>query len=142
MKSWTLGTLITEERKKNTKVNLYNVNKINIVNKAWKNKTIDLWHAWLMHVSYHKLNIIINSCTLSCLPNSISMKIPFVSGVNLVWHINFLYEDSKFRVKEPFDLIHSCVRSNKININQWDGYTVTFTNVLSRFAWVYFFKQK
>lgn len=79
---------------------------------------LDLWHAWLMHVNYHKLNIIINRFMLSYLPNSISMKTLFALGVNFVRHINFLYEDSKFRVKEPFGLIHSCVQSNKTNINQ------------------------
>lgn len=34
------------------------------VDKTLKNKMVDLWHAWLVYVSYHKLKTITNKAML------------------------------------------------------------------------------
>ncbi|XP_019104307.1 uncharacterized mitochondrial protein AtMg00300-like [Beta vulgaris subsp. vulgaris] len=76
------------------------------VDKARKNETADLWHARLGQVSYKKLKVMIKKSMLKDLPqldvkeDIVCAKFQFGKAHNLP------YQDSKFKSKEPLELVH------------------------------------
>lgn len=79
------------------------------VDKTRKNETADLWHARLGHVSYHKLKIMMKKAMLKGLPQLEVRGDVICAGCQYGKAHQLPYEESKFRAKEPFELVHSDV---------------------------------
>ncbi|CAL8099455.1 unnamed protein product [Prunus armeniaca] len=79
------------------------------VDKTRKNETADLWHMRLGHVSYHKLSVMMKKSMLKGLPK-LDVRIDKVyAGCQYGKAQQLPYEESKFKAKEPLELIHSDV---------------------------------
>ncbi|KAK3030594.1 hypothetical protein RJ639_039680 [Escallonia herrerae] len=79
------------------------------VDKARRNETADLWHMRLCHVSYSKLNVMMKKSMLKGLPQ-IEVRIDTVcAGCQYGKAHQLSFEESKFKAKEPLELIHSDV---------------------------------
>ncbi|KAK3018738.1 hypothetical protein RJ639_003032 [Escallonia herrerae] len=73
------------------------------VDKAWRNEIGDLWHMRLSHVSYSKLDVMMNKSMLKRLPQ-IEVRTDTYGKAH-----QLPFEESKFKAKEPLELIHSDV---------------------------------
>ena len=79
------------------------------VDKTRKNETTDLWHMRLGHVSYHKLNVMMKKSMLKGLPQ-LDVRTETVCGGCQYGKAHQLpCEESKFKAKEPLELVHSDV---------------------------------
>ncbi|KAK3041270.1 hypothetical protein RJ639_001372 [Escallonia herrerae] len=79
------------------------------VDKARRNETVDLWHMRLSHVSYSKLDVMMKKSMLKGLPQ-IEVRIDTVcAGCQYGKAHQLPFEESKFKAKEPLELIHSDV---------------------------------
>ncbi|XP_048493070.1 uncharacterized mitochondrial protein AtMg00300-like [Beta vulgaris subsp. vulgaris] len=79
------------------------------VDKARKNETADLWHAHFGHVDYNKLEVMIKKSMLKGLPQLDVKEDIVCAGCQFGKAHQLPYEDSKFKSKEPLDLVHSDV---------------------------------
>ncbi|KAH7850454.1 hypothetical protein Vadar_033225 [Vaccinium darrowii] len=79
------------------------------VDKTRKNETADLWHARLGHVSYHKLKIMMKKTMLKDLPQLDVREDVICAGCQYGKAHQLPYVESKFRAKEPLELVHSDV---------------------------------
>ena len=79
------------------------------VDKERKNKTADLWHARLGHVSYHELKIMMMKSILRGLPQLDVREDIVCTGCQYEKAHPLPYEESKFRVKVFLELIYSDV---------------------------------
>lgn len=113
------------------------------VDKTRKNETADLWHMRLSHVSYFKLDLMIKRSMLKGLPQLEVKTDTICAGCQYGKAHQLPYEESKFKSKEPLELIHSdvfgLVKQTSIGGMK---YIVTFIDDFSRYVWVYFMKHK
>ena len=79
------------------------------VNKTRKNETVDLWNARLSHVSYSKLKTIINKSILNGLPQLDIREDMVCVGCQYGKAHQLPFKESKFRAKQPLELVHSDV---------------------------------
>nr|DAD23742.1 TPA_asm: hypothetical protein HUJ06_025205 [Nelumbo nucifera] len=113
------------------------------VDKTRKNETTDLWHMRLGHASYSKLNVMMKRSMLKGLPQLEVNADTVCAGCQYGKTHQLPYEESKFKAKEPLELIHSNV-FGPIKQASIGGmkYMVTFVDDFSRYVWVYFMRQK
>lgn len=113
------------------------------VDKARKSDTGDLWHARLGHVNYSKLKIMMQKSMLKGLPQIEIRHDTVCAGCQYGKAHQLPYKESKFRAKEPLELVHSDVLG-KIKQPSTRGYQylLTFIDDFSRYVWVYFLKHK
>lgn len=113
------------------------------VEKTRSNESVDLWHMRLGHVSYSKLNMMMKNSTLKGLPRLNVRTYTICAGCQYGKAHQLPYEESKFQVKEPLQLVHSDVfgpvKQPSISGNR---YMVTFIDDFSRYVWVFFMKDK
>ncbi|KAL0548614.1 hypothetical protein IC582_013069 [Cucumis melo] len=113
------------------------------INKTQKNETAYLWHARLGHVSYSKLKTIINKFMLKGLPQLDIREDMVCVGFQYGKAHQPPFKQSKFRAKQPLELVHSdvfgLVKQSSISGMR---YMVTFIDDFSRYVWVFFMKQK
>ncbi|CAL9028014.1 unnamed protein product, partial [Prunus brigantina] len=113
------------------------------VDKTRKNETADLWHMRLGHVSYHKLSVMMKKSMLKGLPQLDVRTDTVCAGCQYGKAHQLPYEESKFKAKEPLELIHSDV-FGPVKQPSISGmrYMVTFIDDFSRYVWVFFMKEK
>ncbi|KAE8673149.1 hypothetical protein F3Y22_tig00111810pilonHSYRG00151 [Hibiscus syriacus] len=113
------------------------------VDRTRKNETSDLWHMQLGHVSYSKLSVMVKKSMLKGLPQ-LDVRIDTVCGGCQYGKAHQLpYDESKFKAKEPLELVHSDV-FGPVKQQSISGmrYMVTFIDDFSRYVWVFFMKEK
>ena len=113
------------------------------VDKTRKNETIELWHMRLSHVSYSKLDMMTRKSMLKGLPQ-LEVRTDMVCASYQYGKAHqFSYKESKFKAKEPLELIHSDV-FGPVKQASIGGirYMVTFIDDFSRYLWVFFMKEK
>ncbi|KAE8674817.1 putative disease resistance protein [Hibiscus syriacus] len=113
------------------------------VDRTRKNETLDLWHMRLGHVSYSKLSVMVKKSMLKGLPQ-LDVRIDTVcAGCQYGKAHQLPYDESKFKAKEPLELVHSDV-FGPIKQQSISGmrYMVTFIDDFSRYVWVFFMKEK
>ena len=113
------------------------------VDKTRKNETVDLWHARLGHVSYHKLKVMMNKSLVKGLPQLECREDTVCAGCQYGKAHQLPYQESKFRAKEPLELVHSNV-FGRVKHPSIKGmrYMVMFIDDFSRYVWVFFMKEK
>ncbi|PKI63869.1 hypothetical protein CRG98_015752 [Punica granatum] len=113
------------------------------VHKTRRNETADLWHMRLSHVSYSKLDVMMKKSMLKGLPQLEVRTYAVCAGCQYGKAHQLPYEESKFKVNEPLELIHSDVFGpvKQASIGGMK-YMVTFIDDFSRYVWVYFMKEK
>jgi hypothetical protein len=79
------------------------------VDKARRNETADLWHMRLSHVSYFKQEEMMKKSMSKGLPNLDVRTDTTCEGCQYGKAHRLPYEESKFKAKEPLELIHSDV---------------------------------
>jgi transposase InsO family protein len=113
------------------------------VDKTRRNDTADLWHARLGHVSYHKLKMMVERSMVKGLPGVEVRTDTVCAGCQFGKAHQLPYQQSKYRAKEPLELVHSDV-FGPIKQASISGskYMVTFIDDFSRYVWVFFMKEK
>ena len=113
------------------------------MDKTQENETVELWHARLGHVSYHKLKVMMSKSMLKGLPQLECREDTVCAGRQYGKAHQLSYQESKFRAKEPLELIHpdvfGLVKQAPISGMH---YMVTFIDDFSRYVWVFFMKEK
>ncbi|KAE8724129.1 hypothetical protein F3Y22_tig00010869pilonHSYRG00008 [Hibiscus syriacus] len=113
------------------------------VDRTRKNETSDLWHMRLGHVSYSKLSVMVKKSMLKGLPQLDVRTDTVCAGCQYGKAHQLPYDESKFKAKEPLELVHSDVfgpvKQQSIS-GMW--YMVTFIDDFSRYVWVFFMKEK
>ncbi|GKV15082.1 hypothetical protein SLEP1_g25883 [Rubroshorea leprosula] len=97
------------------------------VGKTSKNDTFDLWHARLGHISYLRLQVMMNKSMMKGLPKLELHKDVVCAGCQYGKAHQLPYQDSKFKAKEPLQLVHLDV-FGKVKLSSIGGahYMVTF----------------
>lgn len=113
------------------------------VDRTRKNKTADLWHARLGHVSYHKLKVMMAKSMLKGLPQLEVRTETVCAGCQYGKAHQLPYDDSKFQAKAPLELVHSDV-FGPVKQPSVRGlrYMITFIDDFSRYVRVFFMKGK
>jgi len=113
------------------------------VDKTRRNETADLWHMRLGHVSYSKLDVMMKRSMLKGLPQLEVRKDTVCAGCQYGKAHQLPYKESKFKAKEPLELVHSDV-FEPVKQASISGrkYLVTFIDDFSRYVWIYFMKKK
>ncbi|KAE8706377.1 hypothetical protein F3Y22_tig00110393pilonHSYRG00025 [Hibiscus syriacus] len=113
------------------------------VDRTRKNKTSDLWHMRLSHVSYSKLSVMVKKSMLKGLPQLNVRTDTVCAGCQYGKAHQLPYDESKFKAKEPLELVHSDV-FGPVKQQSISGmrYMVTFIDDFSRYVWVFFMKEK
>ncbi|KAM1906652.1 hypothetical protein ACFX14_026396 [Malus domestica] len=113
------------------------------VDRTRKNETSDLWHMLLGHVSYSKLSVMVKKLMLKGLPQLDVRTDTVCAGCQYGKAHQLPYKESKFKAKEPLELVHSDV-FGPIKQPSIGGmrYMVTFIDDFSRYVWVFFMKEK
>ena len=108
-----------------------------------KNETAELWHMKLSYVSYSKLDMMMRKSMVKGLPQ-LEVRTDMVSaGCQYGKAQQLSYEESKFKAKEPLELIHYDVfRPVKQASIGGMRYMVTFIDDFFRYLWVFFKKEK
>ncbi|KAE8675430.1 putative RING/U-box superfamily protein [Hibiscus syriacus] len=113
------------------------------VDRTRKNETSDLWHMRLGHVSYSKLSVMVKKSMLKGLPQLDVRTDTVCAGCQYGKAHQLPYNESKFKAKEPLELVHSDVfgpvKQQSISSMR---YMVTFIDDFSRYVWVFFMKEK
>uniref|UniRef100_A0A2N9J3P0 Uncharacterized protein n=1 Tax=Fagus sylvatica TaxID=28930 RepID=A0A2N9J3P0_FAGSY len=91
------------------------------VDKTRKNETVDLWHARLGHVSYHKLKVMMNKSLVKDLPQLECQEDTVCAGYQYGKAYQLPYQKSKFSAKEPLELVHSSKAMEEIQIIEKEG---------------------
>lgn len=113
------------------------------IDKTRKNETADLWHLRLSHVSYSKLSVMMEKSMLKSLPKLSVRTDVICAGCQYGKAHQLSYEESKYKAKEPLELIHSDVfRPVKQGSVGRMKYMLTFIDDFSRYVWIYFLKEK
>ena len=113
------------------------------IDRARKNEIVDLWHAKLGHVSFHKLKVMMKKTMLKGLLQ-LDVRAETVCVGCQYGNVHQLpYEDSKFRTQAPLELVHSDIfgRVKQPSIGGM-RYMVTFIDDFLRYVWVFFMKEK
>ncbi|GKV15085.1 hypothetical protein SLEP1_g25886 [Rubroshorea leprosula] len=97
------------------------------VGKTSKNDTFDLWHARLGHISYLRLQVMMNKSMMKGLPKLELHKDVVCASCQYGKAHQLPYQDSKFKAKEPLQLVHLDV-FGKVKLSSIGGahYMVTF----------------
>jgi len=105
------------------------------VEKVRSNKTVDLWHARLGHVSYSKLKIMMQQSKLKGLPKLEIRGDTICAGCQYGKAHQLPYGESKYQVKEPLKLVYSDVFGSvkQYSISGY-RYMVTFIDEFSRYV--------
>ncbi|KAE8705435.1 hypothetical protein F3Y22_tig00110429pilonHSYRG01243 [Hibiscus syriacus] len=113
------------------------------VDRTRKNETSDLWHMRLGHVSYSKLSVMVKKSMLKGLPQLDVRTDTVCAGCQYGKAHQLPYDESKFKAKEPLELVHSDV-FGPVKQQSISGmrYMVTFIDDFSRYVWVFFMKEK
>ncbi|KAM1753555.1 hypothetical protein ACFX12_006125 [Malus domestica] len=113
------------------------------VDRTRKNETSDLWHLRLGHVSYSKLSVMVKKSMLKGFPQLDVRTDTVYAGCQYGKAHQLPYEESKFKEKEPLELVHSDV-FGPVKQPSIGGmrYMVTFIDDFSRYVWVFFMKDK
>ncbi|KAH0703207.1 hypothetical protein KY285_017485 [Solanum tuberosum] len=113
------------------------------VEKMRSNKTVDLWHARLGHVSYSKLKIMMQQSKLKGLLKLEIRGDTICAGCQYGKAHQLPYGESKYQAKEPLELVHSDV-FGPVKQSSISGYRymVTFIDDFSRYVWIHFLKEK
>uniref|UniRef100_A0A2N9HY47 Integrase catalytic domain-containing protein n=1 Tax=Fagus sylvatica TaxID=28930 RepID=A0A2N9HY47_FAGSY len=113
------------------------------VDRTRKNETTDLWHMRLGHVSYSKLSVMVKKSMLKGLPQLDVRTDTVCAGCQYGKAHQLPYKESKFKAKEPLELVHSDV-FGPVKQPSIGGmrYMVTFIDDFSRYVWVFFMKEK
>jgi len=113
------------------------------VDKTRKNETADLWHIRLSHVSYSKLSVMMEKSMLKGLPKLAVRTDVICAGYQYGKAHQLSYEESKYKAKEPLELIHSDVFRpvKQVSVGGMK-YMVIFIDDFSRYVWIYFLKGK
>ena len=113
------------------------------VDKTRKNETSDLWHMRLGHVNYSKLSEMVKKSMLKALPQLDVRTNMICAGCQYGKAHQLPYKESKFKAKEPLELIHSDV-FGPVKQPSIGGmrYMVTFIDDFSRYVWVFFMNEK
>ena len=113
------------------------------VDRTRRNETADLWHARLRHVSYHKLKMMVEKSMVASISEVEVRTDTICAGCQYGKAHQLPYQSSKFRAKEPLELVHSDVfgpvRQASINGSK---YMVIFIDDFSKYVWVLFMKEK
>jgi len=113
------------------------------VDRTRKNETADLWHMQLGHVSYSKLSLMVKKSMLKGLPQLDVRTDTVFAGCQYGKAHQLPYDESKFKAKEPLELVHSDVfRPVKQQSIGSMRYMMTFIDDFSRYVWVFFMKEK
>jgi len=117
--------------------------EIAYVDKTRRNEMTDLWHMRLGHVSYSKLDVMMKRSMLKGLPQLEVRKDKVCAGCQYGKVHQLPYKESKFKAKEPLELVHSDV-FGPVKQASISGrkYLVTFIDDFSRYVWIYFMKKK
>ncbi|KAE8681852.1 hypothetical protein F3Y22_tig00111303pilonHSYRG00095 [Hibiscus syriacus] len=108
-----------------------------------KNETSDLWHMQLGHVSYSKLSVMVKKSMLKGLPQLDVRTDTVCAGCQYGKAHQLPYDESKFKVKETLELVHSDVFGPvKQQSIRGMRYMVTFIDDFFRYVWVFFMKEK
>ena len=91
------------------------------MDKTRKNETVDLWHARLGHVSYHKLKVMMNKSLVKGLPQLECRVDTVCAGCQYGKAHQLPYQESKFRAKEPLELVHSSKEIEEIQFFEDKG---------------------
>jgi hypothetical protein len=91
------------------------------VDKTRKNETMDLWHARLGHVNYHKLKVMMNKSLVKGLPQLECREDSVCAGCQYGKAHQLPYQESKFSAKEPLELVHSSKAMEEIKIIEKEG---------------------
>ncbi|KAH0661929.1 hypothetical protein KY284_026860 [Solanum tuberosum] len=75
------------------------------IDKTKKNETADLWHMRLSHVSYSKLSVMMEKSMLKGLPKLLVRTDVICAGCQYGKAHQLPYEESKYKAKEPLELI-------------------------------------
>ncbi|KAE8708930.1 hypothetical protein F3Y22_tig00110332pilonHSYRG00561 [Hibiscus syriacus] len=113
------------------------------VDRTRKNETSDLWHMRLGHVSYSKLSVMVKKSMLKGLPQLDVRTDTVCAGCQYGKAHQLPYDESKFKAKEPLELVHSDV-FGPVKQQSISGmrYMVTFIDDFSRYVWIFFMKEK
>ena len=97
----------------------------------------------LGHVSYFKLSVMVKKSMLKGLPQLDVRTDTVCVGCQYGKAHQLPYEESKFKAKEPLELVHSDV-FGPVKQQSISGmrYMVTFIDDFSRYVWVFFMKEK
>ncbi|KAE8676474.1 hypothetical protein F3Y22_tig00111588pilonHSYRG00004 [Hibiscus syriacus] len=99
-----------------------------------KNETSDLWHMRLGHISYSKLSVMMKKSMLKGLSQLDVRTATVCAGCQYGKAHQLPYDESKFKAKEPLELVHSDmfgpVKQQSISGMR---YMVTFIDDFSRF---------
>ncbi|KAE8665560.1 PLAC8 family protein [Hibiscus syriacus] len=104
------------------------------IDRTRKNKTSDLWHMRLGHVSYSKLSVMVKKSMLKGLPQLDVRTDTVCAGCQYGKAHQLPYDESNFKAKEPLELVHSDV-FGPVKQQSISGmrYMVTFIDDFSRF---------
>ncbi|KAE8669333.1 hypothetical protein F3Y22_tig00112249pilonHSYRG00290 [Hibiscus syriacus] len=113
------------------------------VDRTRKNETSDLWHMRLGHISYSKLSVMVKKSMLKGLPQLDVRTDTVCAGCQYGKVHQLPYDESKFKAKEPLELVHSDV-FGPVKQQSISGmrYMVTFIDDFSRYVWIFFMKEK
>ena len=113
------------------------------VDNTRKNETIDLWHARLGHVGYHKLKLIMEKFMLKGLAQLEVKADAVCAGCEYGKTHQLPYKDPKFKATKPLELIHSHL-FGPLKQASISGirYMVTFIDDYSRYRWIFFKNEK
>ena len=95
--------------------------KLAYMDKTRKNETVDLWHARLGHVSYHKLKVMMNKSLFKGLPQLECCEDIVCAGCQYGKAHQLPYQESKFNAKEPLELVHLSKAMEEIQIFENEG---------------------
>ncbi|KAE8724613.1 tir-nbs resistance protein [Hibiscus syriacus] len=137
---------MTGDKQKLQNLSEYNGGRVVVTadnSRTRKNETSDLWHMRLGHVSYSKLSVMVKKSMLKGLPQLDVRTDTVCAGCQYGKAHQLPYDESKFKAKEPLELVHSDV-FGPVKQQSISGmrYMVTFINDFSRYVWVFFMKEK
>ncbi|KAD2394436.1 hypothetical protein E3N88_41413 [Mikania micrantha] len=113
------------------------------VEKTKGNQTTELWHQRLGHVGLDKLSLIVKQKLLVGLPNLEVQKDGVCSGCQYGKAIQLPFKSSEYKAATPLELVHTDVFGPvKQPSIQGLKFMVSFIDDSSRFAWIYFMKEK
>ncbi|KAE8667231.1 tir-nbs resistance protein [Hibiscus syriacus] len=129
---------MTGDKKKLQNLSEYNGGRVVV---TADNSRLPITH--IGHVSYSKLSVMVKKSMLKGLPQLDVRTYTVCAGCQYGKAHQLPYDESKFKAKEPLELVHSDVfRPVKQQSISGMRYMVTFIDDFSRYVWVFFMKEK